>query len=135
NLAELRALVRASGADLGVAVDPDVDRLAIVDETGAPIGEDYTLAFAVRAVLGKATDEKATEGRKDGIGMRGKSSVPFPSFRHSVVVCNLSTSLVVEAAARGGGDDLLPPPGGEVEAGRSIGEVAPSGGGGGEGGL
>src|SRR2546422_11702487 len=32
NLAELRALVRASGADLGVAVDPDVDRLARSEE-------------------------------------------------------------------------------------------------------
>src|SRR5439155_224919 len=53
NLGELSALVRRSGADLGIAVDPDVDRLAMVDETGAAIGEDYTLAFAVRAVLGE----------------------------------------------------------------------------------
>ncbi|PYO76401.1 MAG: phosphoglucosamine mutase, partial [Gemmatimonadetes bacterium] len=52
NLGELAGLVRRSGADVGIAVDPDVDRLAIVDETGAPIGEDYTLAFAIRAVLG-----------------------------------------------------------------------------------
>src|SRR6266480_689556 len=52
NLGELSALVRRTGADLGIAVDPDVDRLAIVDENGTPIGEDYTLAFAVRAVLG-----------------------------------------------------------------------------------
>jgi len=129
NLAELRALVRASGADLGVAVDPDVDRLAIVDETGAPIGEDYTLAFAVRAVLGKATDEKATEGRKDGMGMRGKSSVPFPSFRRSVVVCNLSTSLVVEDAARECGADVVRTPVGEVHVARKIVELdAPIGG-------
>jgi phosphomannomutase len=34
-----------------MAVDPDVDRLALVDETGTPPGEDYTLAFAVRTVL------------------------------------------------------------------------------------
>ena len=124
NLAELRALVRASEADLGVAVDPDVDRLAIVDENGAPIGEDYTLAFAVRAVLGEAT-----EGRKDGMGMRGKSSVPFPSFRHSVVVCNLSTSLVVEDAARECGADLVRTPVGEVHVARKIVELdAPIGG-------
>ena len=44
---------RSSGADIGMAVDPDVDRLALVDERGHPIGEDYTLAFAVRAVLGR----------------------------------------------------------------------------------
>ena len=51
NLGELGRLVRETGADLGLAVDPDVDRLALVDETGRAIGEDYTLAFAVRAVL------------------------------------------------------------------------------------
>ena len=47
NLGDLVALVRQSGADVGMATDPDVDRLALVDETGTPIGEDYTLAFAV----------------------------------------------------------------------------------------
>ncbi len=47
NLGELSALVREAGADVGLAVDPDVDRLALVDETGAPAGEDWTLALAV----------------------------------------------------------------------------------------
>ena len=73
HLGELSALVRASGADLGIAVDPDVDRLAIVDESGRPIGEDYTLAFAVRAV---------------------------PPQLRGPVVTNLSTSLVVDDAAK-----------------------------------
>src|SRR5690606_13280719 len=45
NLGALGELVRESGADLGLATDPDVDRLALVDETGAAIGEDYTLAM------------------------------------------------------------------------------------------
>jgi len=135
NLAELSSLVRSCGADLGVAVDPDVDRLAIVDERGAPIGEDYTLAFAVRAVLGKATDEKATEGWKDGMGMRGKSSVPFPSFRHSVVVCNLSTSLVVEDAARECGAEIVRTPVGEVHVARKLKELGAPIGGEGNGGV
>lgn len=52
NLADLVALVRRSGADIGLAVDPDSDRLAIVDERGRPIGEDWTLALAVEYVLG-----------------------------------------------------------------------------------
>jgi len=121
NLAELRALVRASGADLGVAVDPDVDRLAIVDETGAPIGEDYTLAFAVRAVLGRL------EGRKVGRGRGGRSN--RPTVQPSVVVCNLSTSLVVEDAARECGADLVRTPVGEAHVARKIVELdAPIGG-------
>src|SRR6267143_149279 len=95
NLGELSALVRRTGAALGIAVDPDVDRLALVDETGAAIGEDYTLAFAVRAVLG-GTMERRNDGTAAGTPAR--SSVP--SFQRSIVVCNLSTSLVVEDAAR-----------------------------------
>ena len=47
NLGELGARVRETGADIGFAVDPDSDRLAIVDETGTAIGEDWTLALAV----------------------------------------------------------------------------------------
>src|SRR6266851_2165699 len=89
HLGELAALVRPSGAAVGFAVDPDVDRLAIVDETGVPIGEDYTLAFAVRAVLGEAA----------------AGTAPSPS-----VVCNLSTSLVVEDAARACGATLVRTP-------------------------
>src|SRR5256885_16250330 len=52
HLGELAALVRGSGADIGMAVDPDVDRLALVDEGRAPVGEDYTLAVAGRAGVG-----------------------------------------------------------------------------------
>src|SRR6266446_10013965 len=52
NLGGLSILVTRADAALGIAVDPDVDRLAIVDETGVPIGEDYTLAFAIRAAMG-----------------------------------------------------------------------------------
>src|SRR5207245_2760901 len=67
NLGELAALVRGSGAHVGIAVDPDVDRLAIVDESGTPIGEDYTLPFAGRAVL--------EPGRGEGGRGRGSAVV------------------------------------------------------------
>src|SRR5436190_2512904 len=97
NLGELSALVRRTGADVGIAVDPDVDRLAIVDESGTAIGEDYTLAFAVRAVLGE-------RGRAKGQN----------------VVCNLSTSLVVEDAAREHGATIVRTPVGEVHVARAI---------------
>lgn len=51
NLRGLCALVREQGADIGFAQDPDADRLAIVDEKGAYIGEERTLALAALAVL------------------------------------------------------------------------------------
>ena len=51
NLKELAARVRDARADIGIAVDPDVDRLAIVDETGRPIGEERTIVLAAGAAL------------------------------------------------------------------------------------
>jgi phosphomannomutase len=47
NLKGLCQMVRESGADVGFATDPDADRLAIVDDTGRYIGEEYTLALAL----------------------------------------------------------------------------------------
>jgi len=54
NLKMLGAAVKKHRADLGLACDPDADRLALVDETGRPIGEELTLALAVRHVLTKS---------------------------------------------------------------------------------
>lgn len=51
NLGGLCDVVRTSGADIGFAQDADADRLAIVDETGEPLGEECTLALAVRHAL------------------------------------------------------------------------------------
>jgi phosphomannomutase len=53
NLGDLRAWVAKTGADVGFAVDPDVDRCAIVAETGVCIGEEYTVTLAARFVLSK----------------------------------------------------------------------------------
>lgn len=87
NLGELERLVRDSGADLGIAVDPDVDRLALVSEQGRALGEDYTLALACAVVL---------------------------RHRTGTAVTNLSTSLVVEDAVKRAGATLLRAPVGEV---------------------
>lgn len=51
HLADLSALVRSSKADLGIAVDPDVDRLALVCEDGSLFGEEYTLVACADHVL------------------------------------------------------------------------------------
>ncbi|RME01821.1 MAG: phosphoglucosamine mutase [Calditrichaeota bacterium] len=51
NLGEVARAVRQYGADLGVVVDPDADRLALVSNRGVPLGEEYTLALAVDFLL------------------------------------------------------------------------------------
>jgi phosphomannomutase len=107
-----------------MAVDPDVDRLALVDERGEPIGEDYTLAFAVRAVLGPA------DGRHGGRAVR-----KAPGFDRRVVVCNLSTSLVVEDAARACGADVVRAPVGEANVARAMARAGAPIGGEGNGGV
>ena len=93
NLADLGELVRDSGAEIGLAVDPDVDRLALVDETGKALGEDLTLALAAATVLRRT---------------------PGP------VVTSLSTSQVVEDVARVYGVPLLRAPVGEVNVARRM---------------
>ncbi|MBI1292228.1 phosphoglucosamine mutase [bacterium] len=78
NLTALRRAVPREGADLGFALDPDADRLAIVDEKGNAIGEERTLVLAADAYL--------TLNKKK-----------------SPIVVNLSTSLAInEVAARHG---------------------------------
>jgi phosphomannomutase len=104
--------VQGAQADIGFAVDPDVDRLAIVDERGVPIGEDYTLAFAVRAVLGGASAPASRKG--------GKQRAPVRPPGPALVVCNLSTSLVVEDAARDCGAELVRAPVGEAHVARAM---------------
>lgn len=111
NLGALADSVREAKADLGMALDPDGDRLALVDEGGRAIGEDYTLAFAVRAVLGRVGGE------------------PGP------VVCNLSTSLVVEDAAREFGAVVERVPVGEAHVARGMKRLGAMVGGEGNGGV
>lgn len=52
NLRELSQRVAEEQADLGIAVDPDVDRLALICEDGSPFGEEYTLVAVADYVLG-----------------------------------------------------------------------------------
>jgi phosphomannomutase len=72
NLTELCGRVRETAADLGLAIDPDGDRLALVDERGEALGEDLTLALVADYVLG---------------------------VKPGTVVTNLSTSQVVDRVA------------------------------------
>ncbi len=53
HLADLSEMVVSKKADFGIVVDPDVDRLAFVDETGNMFGEEYTLVACADYVLSK----------------------------------------------------------------------------------
>jgi len=51
NLSELKSLVQQEKADLGISVDPDVDRLVFVDEQGEMFGEEYTIVSIADYIL------------------------------------------------------------------------------------
>ena len=93
NLGDLGQTVRASGAAIGLALDPDADRLALVDETGRAIGEEYTLALAVR--------HRLTQKR-------------------GPVAANLSTSRLMDDVAREAGVPLHRTPVGEINVALEI---------------
>lgn len=61
NLIELSETVVREKADLGISVDPDVDRLAFICENGQPFVEEYTLVSVADYLL----DEAVKKGRKD----------------------------------------------------------------------
>ncbi len=51
NLTEISKVIKEKGADIGFVVDPDVDRLAIVNEDGTMFGEEYTLVAVANYIL------------------------------------------------------------------------------------
>jgi phosphomannomutase len=53
NITEIISVVKRSKLDLGIVVDPDVDRLALVQEDGQPFGEEYTLVAVADYVLSR----------------------------------------------------------------------------------
>jgi phosphomannomutase len=60
NLTGLCKVVKEKEADIGFAQDPDADRLAIVDEAGTYIGEEYTLALAAKYIFSRESGKAAT---------------------------------------------------------------------------
>ena len=51
NLVDLKNAVIKNNDDVGFAVDPDADRLAIVNEKGETLGEEYTLVLAIEGYI------------------------------------------------------------------------------------
>jgi len=108
NLADLCARVKQEHADLGVAVDPDSDRLALVSEKGEPLGEEKTLAIAVKHVLSK---------------------------KRGHIVINASTSLITEEIAHAHGAKVFRTKVGEIHVAKKMREIGAVIGGEGNGGV
>ena len=108
NLSALSERVAGSRADLGLAVDPDVDRLVLVGEDGSMLGEEYTLALVADYLLPR---------------------------RPGPVVSNLSSSRVLRDVAARHGQDYYAAPVGEVHVVRKMREVDAAFGGEGNGGI
>jgi phosphomannomutase len=76
NLTEVMLRVKNENADLGIVVDPDVDRLVLITEKGEPFSEEYTIAQAIKFIFEKTPVERR------------------------VAVVNLSTTRAVDEIAR-----------------------------------
>ena len=63
NLVELSEAVLSNNADLGISVDPDVDRLALICEDGKPFGEEYTLVSVADYLLSRVYNEALNTGK------------------------------------------------------------------------
>lgn len=112
NLASLGDAVRARHADLGIAVDPDADRLVLFTEQGDPFGEEYSVTTAVDAAL----------------GMQAPGTGP-------AVVVNLSTTRAVDDVAARSGARVFRAPVGEINVVKAMKETGAVIGGEGSGGI
>jgi phosphomannomutase len=102
NLADLGRLVAESRAAVGLAVDPDADRLSLVDETGRPMGEDLTLALASAAVLAGTPGPVVTNLSTSQVLEDVASAFDVPLFRAPVGEVNVARRMQAERAVVGG---------------------------------
>ncbi|MEX0612113.1 MAG: phosphoglucosamine mutase [Pirellulales bacterium] len=102
NLAGVVANVTRARADVGFCQDPDADRLAIIDERGCYIGEEYTLALCADHVLrhdpGPVVTNCSTSRMTEDLAI--KYGVPF--FRSAVGEANVVDVMLREKAVIGG---------------------------------
>jgi phosphomannomutase len=102
NLKTVRQHVIDAQADIGFCQDPDADRLAIIDETGRYIGEEYTLALCVDHVLrerkGPIVTNCATSRMSEDLAV--KYGVPF--HRSAVGEANVVDRMLAASAVFGG---------------------------------
>lgn len=111
NLTTLSEAVLQSGADVGLAVDPDADRLSLVTEKGVAAGEEATLALAVEYVLsrrkGSVVVNASTTSAIDDIAAKKGAAV----YRTKIGEIHVSTKMKDVGAVIGGegnGGVILP---------------------------
>lgn len=121
NLKQLGREVLKRKADIGLATDPDADRLALVDEKGKAIGEELTLAIAVREVLkhfsgptvinvstSKVTaDEAAKSGSKVFYSRVGEANVVQMIHKKKAVIGGEGNGGVIYPTFHAGRDALV----------------------------
>jgi phosphomannomutase len=111
NLVGLCDKVIEVGADVGFGLDPDGDRLAIVDESGRYIGEEYTLALAAKYVFSKRTGKAAanlsTSRMIDDIAAEaGCNVIRTPVGEANVAEAMMKNGCVIGGEGNGGVIDL-----------------------------
>lgn len=102
HLTDLSEKIKTSGADIGITVDPDVDRLALVCEDGSMFGEEYTLVAVADYVLSKTpgstvSNLSSTRALRDITESRGEYY-----FASAVGEVNVVTKMKEENAVIGG---------------------------------
>lgn len=111
NLAGLSAKVQKSKADLGIATDPDVDRLCFVNEDGSMFGEEYTLVAVADYVLSKrpgntVSNMSSTKALKEITLSRGGAY--YPSAVGEVNVVNTMKAVNAVIGGEGNGGIIVP---------------------------
>lgn len=107
NLVALSAEVKKSGADLGIAVDPDVDRLCFVCEDGSMFGEEFTLVAVADYVLSRkpgntVSNMSSTKALKEVTLRHGGQYFPSPVGEVNVVEKMKAVNAVIGGEGNGG---------------------------------
>ena len=102
NLAGVLTTVTEAGADVGFCQDPDADRLAVIDQSGRYIGEEYTLAMCVDHVLRNRKGPIATNCASSRMSQDLAEKYGVPFFRSAVGEANVVDAMIANKAIFGG---------------------------------
>ena len=102
NLSGVLRSVTECGADIGFCQDPDADRLAVIDESGRYLGEEYTLAMCVDHVLRQRKGPIAANCASSRMSedLAGRYGVPY--VRSAVGEANVVDAMLAHEAIFGG---------------------------------